>query len=71
MAKSNDSTCEADNNLIPKYIPGDLKWYENDGLDTWYLRNKCEEFLKNTDLHLAKRKVVNFDMIKNEIGEET
>ena len=71
MAKSNDSTLEADNNLIPKYIPGDLKWYENDGLDTWYLRNKGEEFLKNTDLHLAKRKVVNFDMIKNEIGEET
>ena len=71
MAESNDLTWEADNNFIPKYIPGDLKWYEKDGLDTWYLRNKCEDFLKNTNLHFAKRKVVNFDMIKNQVGKET
>ena len=71
MAESNDLTCEADNNFIPKYIPGDLRWYEKDGLDTSYLRNKCEVFLKNIDLHFAKRKVVNFDMIKNEVGKET
>ena len=71
MAKSNDLTWEADNNFIPKYIPGDLKWYEKDGLDTWYLRNKCEDFLKKTNLHFAKRKVINFDMIKNEVGGET
>ena len=71
MAESDDLTQEADNNFIPKYIPGDLKWYEKDGLDTQNLRNKCEDFLQNTDLHFAKRKVVNFDVIKNEIGKET
>ena len=71
MAESNDLTWEADNNFIPKYIPEDLKWSEIDELDTRLLRNKCEEFLNNTDLHFAKRHVVNFDMIKNDITEET
>ena len=50
-----DLTREVDNNFIPKYVPGNLKWYEKDGLDTWYLRNKCEDVLKNTDLHFAKK----------------
>ena len=67
----NDLNWEADNNFIPKYIPGDLKWYEKDGLDTWFLRNKCEEFLNNTDLHFVKRHIVNFDMIKNDVTEDT
>ena len=71
MAESNYLNWEADNNFIPKYIPGDLKWYEKDGLDTWFLRNKCEEFLNNTDLHFAKKHIVNFDMIKNSGTEET
>ena len=44
MAESTDLTWESDNCLIPKYIPGDLKWYERDGLDTWYLKNKCDEY---------------------------
>ena len=35
-----------DNRFIPKYIPNDLPWYEKDGLDTWYLQNKCKDFLK-------------------------
>ena len=34
MAESNDLSWEATNNFIPKYIPGDLKWYEKDGLST-------------------------------------
>ena len=67
MAESTDLTWESDNCFIPKYIPGDLKWYERDGLDMWYLKNKCDEFLENTDLHFAKRKIVNFDMIKNNV----
>ena len=37
MAESNDLTWEATNNFIPKYVPGDLKWHEKDGLETWYL----------------------------------
>ena len=53
--ESKDLTREVDNNFIPKYVPGNLKWYEKDGLDTWYLRNKCEDVLKNTDLHFAKK----------------
>ena len=66
MAGSTDLTLESDNCFIAKYIPGDLKWYEWDGLDTWNLKNKCDEFLENTDLHFAKRKI-NFDMIKNNV----
>ena len=61
MVESHDLTWEADNKFIPKYIPGDLKWYEKNGLDTWFLRNKCQEFLNNTDLNFKKRHIVNFD----------
>ena len=63
MAESTDLTWESDN----CFIPGDLKWYERNGLDTWYLKNKYDEFLENTDLHFAKCKAVNFDMIKNNV----
>ena len=71
MAESDDLTWEVTNNSIPKYIPGDLKWYEKDGLETWYLQNKCEEFLNNTDLHFAKTQLVNFDTINNKVDEQT
>ena len=40
-----------DNKYIPKYVPNDLKWYEKDGLDTWYLQNKHTDFLMDTDEH--------------------
>ena len=39
-----------DNQFIRKYIPSDLKWYERDGLDTWYLEGKCKYFLEDTDV---------------------
>ena len=71
MAESHDLTWEADSKFIPKYIPENLKWYEKDGLDTWFLRNKYEEFLNNTDLHFKKRHIVNFYMIKNNPSQET
>ena len=51
--------------IIPKYIPKDLKWYERDGLDTWYLEGKCNDFLEDTDYYFNNVKVVNFDMILN------
>ena len=35
--------------VIPKYIPKNLKWYERDGLETWYLEGKCNDFLEDTD----------------------
>lgn len=59
-----ESTWEVDNVFFSKYVPNNLKWYEHDGLDTWYLQNKSNEFLENTDLHFKQRKVVNFDIIK-------
>ena len=71
MTESNDLTWEATNNFIPNYIPVDLKWYEKDGLGTWYLQNKCEKFLNNTDLHFKKTQIVNFDLINNKVDEQT
>lgn len=59
------------NNFIPKYVPNDLKWYEHDGLDTWYLQNKCNEFLQDTDLHFQQRQILNFDIIENGVSERT
>ena len=69
MAES-DMTWKVDNNFVPPFVPKDLKWFKKDGLETWYRRNKCEEFLENTDLHFKQRKIINFDMIKNDITDE-
>ena len=35
----------------------------------WYRQIKCEEFSNNTDLHFAKRKITNFDIIKNQVSD--
>ena len=56
---------KVDNTFVPKFIPDNLKWYECDGLETWYLRNKCSEFLEDTNSHFKNRKIVNFDIINN------
>ena len=42
-----------------------LKWYERDGLDTWYEKNKCDEFLEDTDQYFHTTQIVNFDIIRN------
>ena len=52
-----------------KCIPNNLKWYERDGLNTWYLQNKLNEFLEDTDSHFKQTKIVNFDIIENGIDE--
>ena len=57
---------KVDNAFVPKFIPDNLKWYERDGLETWYLRNKCSEFLEDTDSHFKNRKIVNFGIINND-----
>ena len=49
MAESND--IRYDNKYIPSYVPDNLKCFERDGLETWYKKNKCDDFLSNTDLH--------------------
>ena len=70
MIESNQLTWKVDNTFIPKYMPNNLKWYERDGLETWYRQSKCNEFLSNMDEHFQKRKIVNFDIIKNEAKQD-
>ena len=59
-----------DNKFIPKYVPNNLKWYERDDLDTWYLQNKCNDVLMDTDEHFKETNIVNFDIIKNKKLQE-
>ena len=40
-----------DNVFVPLYVSNNLKWYERNGLDTWYVQGKCRDFLENTDEH--------------------
>ena len=74
MAKDNtsknDLTWEVDNKFIPKCVPNDLKWYERDGLDPWYLQNKFNEFINNTDSYFKRMKITNFDLIKNDVPKK-
>ena len=58
-------TWKVDNTFVPKFIPDNLKLYERDGLETWYLCNKCSEFLEDKDSPLKNSKIVNFDIINN------
>ena len=53
-----------DNKYIPQYVPDNLKWYERDGLETWYRKNKCDDFLRDTDDHFKRTMITNFDMIR-------
>ena len=69
MAESSDLTRKFGNEFIPPFVSKDLKWIERDRLETWYRSNKCEEILENTDLHSKNRKIINFDMIKNDISD--
>ena len=61
---------EFDNVFVPLYVSNNLKWYERNGLDTWYVQGKCCDFLENTDEHFKQRKIVNFDIINNNILDE-
>ena len=58
------------NRLIPKYVPSNLKWDQKDGLDTWYLQGKCNDFIENVDLHFSNIEITNFDMINNDLPEK-
>ena len=59
------------NNYIPPFVPQNLKWYERDGLMTWYDQTKCKEFLQNLDNHFENTKIINFDIIsKKARGKE-
>ena len=54
------------NTYIPEYVPDKLKWYERDGIDTWCKKNKCDEFLVDTDQYFHTAQIVNFDIIQNQ-----
>ena len=59
------------NKYVPEFVPSDLKWYERDGLMTWYYQVKCEQFLKDVNKHFSETKIVNFDVFNKSIkGEE-
>lgn len=55
VESNNELTEESDTVFVPKYVPKILKWFERDGLETWYQQNKCEEFLNNPDIRFANR----------------
>ena len=62
-------------NVAMKYVSGfvsnDVKWYERDGLLTWYDQMKYERFLQDVNNHFANIKIVNFEIINKWIkGEE-
>ena len=63
-------TFRNDNKFVPKYVSNDLKWYERDSLDTWYLQNKRNDFLNDTDKQFKQMKIINFHMIKNNVSKQ-
>ena len=65
MATSSANTIYT-NTFIPEYVPDNLKWYERDGLDTWYKKNKCDEFLEDTDCYFHTAQIISFDIIRNQ-----
>ena len=54
---------KVDNVFVPKFIPNNLKWYEPDGLNTWYEQGKCQDFLDDLDSHFQNLETVNFALI--------
>ena len=42
-----------------------ISLYERDGLETWYRKNKCDNFLHDTNNYFDKTVIVNFDVIRN------
>ena len=62
MAESN---WQYDNKFIPTHVSDNLKWLERDGIETWYRKNKCDDFLGDTDSHFKNTRIVNFDVIRN------
>ena len=47
------------NAYIPRFVPKDLPWYEMNGLIAWYVQGQCEVFLRDTEKHFRKAKIIN------------
>ena len=54
------------NTYIPEYVSDNLKWYERDGLDTWYKKNKCDDLLEDNYHYFHTAQIINFDIIWNQ-----
>ena len=65
MATSSVNTI-CTNTYIPEYVSDNLKWYERDRLDTWYKKNKCDEFVEDTDIYFRTTQIINFDIMRNQ-----
>lgn len=50
------------NSYIPKYVKPDLKWYERDGIMTWYSELKYIEFKSDPQKWFNNVNVKNFDI---------
>ena len=61
MATSSVNTIYT-NTYIPEHVSDNLKWYESDGLVTWYKKNNCDEFLEDTDCYFHTTQIINFDI---------
>lgn len=59
------------NQIISQYVPHNLKWFAKEGLNTWYLQGKCQDLLNDTDSYFQNVKVTNFDMIFNDLPDDT
>ena len=48
---------------IPPYIKDNLKWYEKEGLITYFQQREYQEFKKDRDRYINETKILNFDII--------
>ena len=53
----------ARSSYIPPYIKDNLKWYEKEGLITYFQQREYQEFKKNRDAYINETKILNFDII--------
>ena len=51
---------------IPRYVKDNLKWYEKEGLITYFDQLKYKEFKKDRDAYINETKITNFDIIHHE-----
>ena len=53
----------ARSSYIPPYIKDNLKWYEKEGLITYFQQREYQEFKRNRDAYINETKILNFYII--------
>ena len=48
---------------IPPYVKENLKWYEKEGLITYFQQLEYKEFKRDRDAYINQTKILNFDII--------